>query len=323
VVNARRVEQPLKKGVNGLTWKSNQLTARVNRAAPEPEATVVLDGHFNKPSWSLLHKNILVPLSAQGDFKLTLTLKKRLENFELVVVNPKGEVQREPILIEIAAAQWERAFPKKLPPPKVPELPPKYHFFTPGLNFTVLSYRETRVQSVSQTALTGKFAYRFALGKSGWDLGASGYLTLLPITKNTDSTARFLGLNLRVGYSLPWPREPWQIGLMAGWYYTTMIVSPPTFGFLSMAGPQLFPVVRYRFGSGKAIATYFKWSPVSDSTSLMSLGNYELAAGGAYVIPLMNRRSVSVTLDAASLKLVVGRVTIESLSVSLGGAYGF
>jgi hypothetical protein len=193
----------------------------------------------------------------------------------------------------------------------------------PGLNFSFINYNETRLPATyTEKAITFKLGMSYAVVPSRLTLETGGYYTLLPISKSTAETARFLGVNVRMGYYLPFVHEPWSISLQGGLYYTTMFVTHNAFGFTNMAGPQFFPVLRRSLGSGDAIMVYGKISPVTTATGKL-FADREIAGGGAYVFRLKNGHALPITLDVSSLRLLLDGIQISSSTVSFGFGYGF
>ncbi|MEW6056312.1 MAG: hypothetical protein AB1540_06830 [Bdellovibrionota bacterium] len=313
------------------SFKLNEKEFKVRSTQLASGATqefIVLEGTYPKPDWGLIWKSRRVPLESDGHFKLAVPVTDRAVNVELVAVGPRGEVEAEMIRLYVPKKALAKTEGKSQSASDRKKVPRKKITLSPGLGYSIISYRETDKPNYSETALTAKITYSNVLFKPNWTYGISGYFTALPVTVTDNTQARFLGLNLRVGYSLPGIREPWRITLFGGWYYTTMFVSPQDFGFRNMAGPQLYPVFRRSLNNGNSIVAYFKYSPVSDQSSILSFSNHELAGGGAYVIMLNNGHPLSLTLDIAKMHMVIkDRVAdsesiVDTHSISIGASYG-
>lgn len=201
---------------------------------------------------------------------------------------------------------------KPLPPPPGPP-PPGMHwvrrspfhrklYTSPSLGVTSVHYKEGDT-NYSAIALTGKISTRYALSPR-WDLGGSMYLTLMPLKQTpSDNTARFLGVNARIGYSPKIIPSPWRLSLLTGLYYTRMFVSNDAFGFTDMVGPQLFPVLARLFSTGDSAMIYLKFSPVTNQLSLLSFSNRELAAGFTFARLMKNGHALTFSLDYANMSL--------------------
>lgn len=136
--------------------------------------------------------------------------------------------------------------------------------------------------------------------------------------------ARFLGINLRAGYALPWLKAPWKLSAMVGGYFTTMFVTDNTFGYSNVSGPQFFPTITRSFSNGDSATAYVKFSPIAQSLSLLTPANRELALGGAWNHRLQNGQVLSLSLDFATLSLTTSSgKAIRSTTTTIGAGVGF
>lgn len=154
-------------------------------------------------------------------------------------------------------------------------------------------------------------------------LNASGTITgLLQNVANTD--VRFFGINARFGYRVPSIREPWNLSLGFGGYYSTMSVSSGLFGYQHLIGPQIYPALRYKIDRDHAFATFAKFSPVSGKgVKLLSLENREIAVGMILSRQLEGGGNLSLTTTLTELQLSIKGILVESTSFSLGLGYGW
>jgi hypothetical protein len=156
----------------------------------------------------------------------------------------------------------------------------------------------------SEDAVTIKAEYRFLLFPPYWDLSVGSFFTASPLSTNQSGVdARFLGVNLRLGYRLPFIHEPWEFHIFGGAYYTTMFVTNNAFGYRNELGPQLFPTLRRFFKNGDGISVYFKYSPVTSGFSALTSSNREIAVGGSWLLRLRNQHLVSFSLDYSNVSL--------------------
>ena len=300
--------------ISALEWKSEDLTMDAKAFGDGIVTLVILEGEYNRSDWTLIYdKKKMVPV-VNGEFHLEIPMKDRAIELDFLAIGPLGEIEKENIGIYFKEI---KTFTQK-----AEGRPPKTNFFQFGMNNSVISYDETGVDSYSSVSLTGKSSYSYLIFPPDWDFGTSLYYTLLPITKTGNNAVRFLGVNLRFGYVVPFVTEPWRLSVLGGMYYTTMFVTNDRFGFKNLAGPQLFPALKRTFRGGKAIVSYLKFSPISNGLSLLSLSNRELALGGAYLYPLKNGHSIAFTLDVAIFYFKIRQVEIQSSSISLGLSYG-
>jgi hypothetical protein len=233
--------------------------------------------------------------------------------------------------IDLGVKKWR--IPASLPPPgcniqlelhdrpKRAEVKRTFHF--PSLGFTAIEYFEgSRVRHL-QTALTVKYAVNYLLSKS-WDLGGNIFYTALPLTaaRSDDVRARYLGVNMRAAWIVPWVGMPWRLSIAPGLYYTTMYVTANKFGFKHMAGPQLFPVLRRNFPLNRSAMLYFKYSPIYDRTRI-TFGGREFAGGGSWTMPYTPNHPLSFHLDFSNLNLLLGgKLRIISTSLTLSTSLG-
>ena len=276
--------------------------------------SAVITGTVTVKDISLLYKDDILTVGPSGEFTVSIPIVAQATEVEMYAVSARGDLSKQ--MIGILVPSWQELIhPQKTKPPKT-------RFLSAGISFSQVSVSDSRVDEFEERAVTGKLSVSTLLFSPHWDAGVSGYFTLLPFSANRDDSVRFLGLNLRVGYIVPAIQEPWQLSIQAGFYYTTMFVKSGTFGFQSMAGPQLFPVLRRHFKKGDSASAYLKFSPVTSSFSLAPLTDRELAAGVSYMRPFGNGHTWGAAFDVAQLSLVIEDVTIVSRSYSLGAVLG-
>ena len=254
----------------------------------------------------------------KGKFLIELPISKDLIKANLMAVSSLGEQEKEVfgVYFKNLKGYGKEAILK----------PTRRNFFSAGLSASLISYQETEVDDYSENALTAKLSYSYLLIPPAWDLAASCYFTLLPLRSSNGIIARFLGLNFRVGYILPFIKSPWQMHVLAGMYYTTMFVTTNSFGFRNLAGPQFFPVITRAFKNGSSMTGYFKFSPISSGFAIRSFSNRELAFGLSYALALPNKHPLSFSLDVANVHFKLDRylgITYDSSSISFGAGYGF
>lgn len=201
-----------------------------------------------------------------------------------------------------------------------------------GASISYLDYAQTASGTnvkISEIGITPKIGTTINLS-SKVDLGASAFLTLIPIpmTKTPDgtSTPRFYGINLRIGYKLLGLRTG-NIYLMTGPYFWGMIVPPSdnglNYGVLKLSGPQLFLVGRFLNHAGRTFVGYIKGASILDGDGGMSQ-NHEFAIGAAYQITgHKEKRRLMLNLDIARAAFVVQGESITLNSYSLGISTSF
>jgi hypothetical protein len=312
----------------------------------------VLEGSYTREEWSLVYEAQRIG-TRKGMFRVEIPLSGDRTEFDLVAIGPKGNLERETLVVD---------FEEFVDIQKDPTAGPRKKFnWNLGLGFSYILYSDDRgdpsspdLTSVNELALTVKTAANYWLKYGVLDLGVSAYATVLPLFSSGQARASssataetlskpkisFLGVNARVGYKIGAVKAPWSLTIAAGMYFTTMYqttkftTSGQGFGFTNMAGPQLFPVLRKDLGPGRFWSAYLKLSPVSQNFGLQSLSSHEIGAGGAYGIP-MGKSNAPLALTAdfsrAQLKLFTDRgttttlddttVSIEVTTITLGVSY--
>lgn len=194
----------------------------------------------------------------------------------------------------------------------------------PEVGFTYLRYLDSRIESKHSLLLTPKLAFNVRFHRD-WDVSLASFVNAWQMVSSTSLGARFIGVNLRLGYSPPWPRAPWRLGLHAGAYFLQMIVSPtPAYGFSNLFGPQLYPTFSYTFPKDHTLGLYAKYSPLGFVLNFSLNSAHEIAGGLFYGMTLAPRHRLSIHLDFAALLLeFTSGVAIQSYSLSLGTRYAF
>jgi hypothetical protein len=280
------------------------------------KAYATFNGTYQEKEHTLLWDSIRV-MWQEGPkgpkkFSITVPILEKLQQVKLMSISPMGDVFMEKFFIEFKDwGLWEKARGKAAST--------KNSSWNVAIGPSLVSYSETLEPTFTQWVLTLKGGYQYSLNPK-WSFGVSGYSTALPLASSVDGyTIRFLGINLRAGYALPWLASPWSLSLMGGFYYTTTLGSAPTvFGFENMYGPQLYPVITRMMSKKSSMSFYFKYALVSGSMNLTPQGS-EMAAGATYAYQLRSGKWVSVGLDAARFSLNIDDLFyVQSSSLSLG-----
>ncbi len=283
--------------------------------------TATFRARFKKEGYSLLAgpEFAKVRRDRDGVFTVLADIKSQQTRYPFAMVDPGGTLVQEWIIIEVPRydlfVQTGQKNPRKL-------------FINGGLGVTSISYAETNItgsENFSSIVLSPKISAILILPSPVWSLGFSAYATALQLTSSRDVSARFLGLNARAGYRVPFLPEPWQLTLMAGYYYTTMFVKPASFGYRNVGGPQLFPTVRRAFKTGDFASAYFKYSPIANGVSLLGPTNREIGTGVSYTFSGRRANPLSAYFDYSTfnLDLPLQEFRMSTSSITLGASYGF
>lgn len=308
--------------INGLRLKSTPVVVEESVGA-KVQHYVIIEGLYPKQDWSLIVGKVKLKLDKTGRFKAKTKIESKEKALALAAVGPGGQVEVENLKI------------------LYPDFDPAHknasrHSFSAGVGISMISYSQeatavTNAVTLNEKGITLKGSYVYRLAPPNWDLGITVFGTGAVLSSDIPSTtARFIGANFRVGYAVPQISEPWRLLLMFGGYYTTMIVSPNTFGFQNLSGPQFFPVLRRALSRGDSISSYFKISPVSaGGVSLTNLSSRELAFGVTYNRNLKNGHSMPFSIDYSNLKSSVESpdastsVPVAVSSLTFGIGYNF
>ncbi|MEK6706198.1 MAG: hypothetical protein AABZ06_10450 [Bdellovibrionota bacterium] len=311
-----------------LRFKPKQAVSEINFKNPsqiqiQENGTARIRGTYKlfENGWTLLCNGLKIEKekSAQaGKNSFTITVKAENEKtpFEIQAISPHGKIEKETIILHIPTKGQNGSS----------------HAIVASLGPTLIFHNEsdaTEKIGMSAAALTLKAAYQYLPKSKNWDFAANSFVTLLPLQSRfngiTDDTrTRFLGVNARIGFPMPFIKNPWRLSVLAGLYYTTMFVNNNALGFKNMSGPQLFPMLRRTLTPQQWVFGYFKFSPVASGLRLnfMRLENREIAAGSGWVKALKNGKAISVMIDISKLSLnfedsLRGSVSIISTSYTL------
>lgn len=156
--------------------------------------------------------------------------------------------------------------------------------------------------ALTQLALTAKLFGTYQVGKK-WTLGLGAFGTVISLMNSpaTLPSARFIGINARVGYLFDKPLGGIRWSLSAGWYYTGMMVQNQAYGISAVMGPQI-----YVFGLtlNQKMFFYLKYAPISTTFGFPSFKSNEIAAGGGYRLSGPSEKAPwQVTVDLSYLKI--------------------
>jgi len=299
--------------IQNLMWISDSLQV-ISRKDPENGRMIpmaVCRGRFVREDWTLIGPSgETMPVKPDGQFFFLVPIRSAKRLFQMTAVGPRGEAETEKLALIIP--NWE----KWLASEKSATIKPQAPFsFVPSLGVSSIVYKETGTPDFRELALTGKVSFQIAFSNE-WNLGANVFLNFMPVSASrTDITVRFFGANLRIGYALPFIRNPWRLSLMTGLYYSQMFVTQSRFGYTPMVYPQFYPVLSRRLGTGHSLMAYSKFVPVN------GIKEAEISGGLGLTSLLKNGHSVSTMLDYSVINFTPVRnskISSSSLSLSIG-----
>lgn len=258
--------------------------------------------------------------SQNTSFSFEVPITQEVTKIDLHVVGPDGDLESTSYTLTVPSIKAMLA--------TTATEAAKRNIVFASLGPSMISYSQTSRPSLSEIALTAKVSYQYVLAPPRVDLNVAAYMTLLPLTTSPpEMSARFLGLNLRVGYLLPFALNPWQLSIATGWYYVTMMTSTTLpdnqFGISNVSGPQLFPVVKRILDHGGTISGYAKYSPIAKSLSLLTLSSREIAFGVSWTRSLTNSHPLTIAVDYANVALQEGITEASATTFGVSAGYGW
>lgn len=296
---------------------------------------VMLNGRFKARDGSLTISsmgNRPIKLDQGERFKFRVYLKSKDTRFDLAEVDALGHVKYETLNVNFEG--WQN-FREDL------ELDFKRELqFIPSVGLTSVSYSEDGVEDqshirLSEIVVTPKLTvnYRFL---PRWSLGVNGFFSAFALSSTLQGFSpaipgfvlRFLGVNGRLAYQLSSVRDPWNLSLAMGVYYTTTRPSVENvLGFHDLMGPQFMANLKYRYNLRDSLLATFKFAPVGQGFYLNSLSNHEIALGIGVARAFKDGKHIgSITLDWAKLSIFLsdpakGSAQFNNSTLSLSAAY--
>ncbi len=295
-------------------------TAEVKRGILEGQPIVyaVLEGRFTPPEyaaqdWSLISDIKTIRTDEKGVFRFNLVLAGQVTRVDFVAVSPKGNVYRDQVGViydayDSATTVGASSFKERA-------------YLAAGLGVSALDYRDSTRSGISQTTLIGKLSLDQPIGRGPWILGVNFFSTFAEFSKSTTSSTQIFGANARIGYRVL-ASGRWTLRVYLGLYYTTTYGGSGDFGYSNLMGPQIYPAIAYRLGSGAVAAIYLKYSLVSSGFTFYSTDNREFAAGAQYFFApfksgWLGGKCLGLTADFSWLSLksaTLGTSTFDSMS---------
>ena len=297
--------------INDLKWSDEIIHIHSEPSQNGETFVATIAGTYNRENWKLSKNNKSLTLNPGGGFMFEAIVTKNERAFAFEAVGPKGEVEKETIILTVPF--WERS-------PLEP--PPRRLYFSVGLGVSSISVSETGISNYSSIALTPKLNANYLLIPKVLDLGVSTYFTAFQLTKNENISAHYFGFNTRLGYILPFVTAPWAITLYGGWYFATSFIQNNSFGFRNLSGPQIYPSLKRTLPNGDVVALSFKFSPISNSLKFLSLSSREIAGGLSYIQVLKSGHTLAASFDYSNFEVILNGIDSKTNTLTLGAAYG-
>lgn len=295
--------------ISTLQFESKPFPIEVKQMGDDIEAIIDIKIPVTQEDWTFLLGDEALEVKDHS-LQFTAKLSKRATQLTLSGIGPNGEIETE--RITLAVQDYEQFLEKKSN--KI-----KQWFVGGGLSFTSTSLTQTNIPDFSQSSITGRLGVTWLLLPPSWDLSLSAYGTALVLSANRDYSARFIGINARVRYALPFLREPFRLSIMVGGYFANLFVSPsPDFGYKNATGPQIFPTFRYTVKPGQNLVIYGKFSPVLNGLGFLDFTSRELATGISYSLAFHPDLSVGAGFDFSNMSLEIDQTAINVTTWSIG-----
>ncbi len=223
-----------------------------------------------------------------------------LSSFKIHAVSPTGKVVVETVLIEVP--RWKNIMKKERQNIK------KRAYFVTSLGYSTYSYKETNIDQSNLTFTNLRFDYQSPF----WNISTTARYSIYPIgSNNSDKKLRFIDIDLRSGYTLPFVPFPWKFSLLAGVFYSNMIDNKKTIGYKDLIGMEFYPTVQKIYRKGHIASLYCKIS--ADKRG----------AGFTWYHMLRNHHPVVLMFDYERIDAKYNTIRIDSDVYHLNIGYGF
>jgi hypothetical protein len=304
--------QPLQ----GLEFDDGRPALRPGNKTGDTRPFVKLKGSYKREGWIVIVGTEKPETDDRGRFTIELPVDSKMTYVTVTAVNLRGVQESSEYVLDFP--DWDLFNGNT----RVRE--GRKNIVTLGGGPTYIAYSEDLTQPVTQFGASAWVAYRRLILPPILDFQASVKAFALPITATDGMRFWTVGFNALAGVVLPWPREPYRLGLLVGYYRVHMFQPDNLFGFTSAAGPQLYPYFQYVRPDGNLISGYVKYSPVSNQAQFLTWSdNHEIAGGLSYSRKTGDGTFVKYSVDYTLFKLKIQGIELSSHAVNLGISYDF
>ncbi len=303
--------------IPGLTWRTSKVPIQCTLIDGKYRLYVEIPGTFKGPENSSLQafskKNIEV--SAAGEFMVRSYLEWFQQGVTITAFLGPHQTVSESIWIDGALDNTKPLNCRTGPPPRLNA--------SAGIATTYLNYSEKLGDlRVREDAITGKVGLSYRLIEDWLGLAGNMFGTLFSIahTPSTLPAARFIGVNGRLLFHLPFSPLDWRPSIGVGAYFWSMYVPNDAYGVQGLIGPQLLLSARRRKAEARAATLYLKYAMVGSSLGGLSPGSREIAGGFGYQVNShRSKHAVMATFDLSQLRLGIEEAgnELNLLSASL------
>jgi hypothetical protein len=312
---------------NEVTWTPREnvpITAKYE--AGRLIVNALLTGGYAEKGKSILINSNPVTLDANGTFEVQIPIQAEKTTFEVILIDQEGTTEKLEYTVELA--DWP-AYQQELTShlQEQPEKDTKFHLL-PSLGVTAINYSQSSVSSTSEFSPVGKLGVTRNLSlTSPLELGLNVALTFLPFGSSGSTYVinqiQFLWGDLYCGMNLPWPNSDWNLKIIAGIYYNTMVGNNNNFGYQNALGFELFPVLSKKFANRDIASAYIKFSPVSSSFQFLPLNSHEVAGGLGYTHGFSKNLLLRGAIDFSAWQISYQGVTLDYTMSTASVTYFF
>ncbi len=302
--------------ITGLTWISGPL--RLVRNVSVGTFAVQFSGFFERPDWDLYLSNYKIALKENGEFSILVPIDMNYFKAVFSARGPNGEREHE--IVKVSLNHFFSEKNQTLKTRSWMEKESRNLSMNLGVGSTYLSYQQTDLPRVSETNLSTKIDFIYALDPGVSTLEAGLFSSLLSLNNSPLAGNGLLnwGADVRYGREFLFNEGTWAMYLFGG-FYGLGTFGTDNVGYSGVYGPEVFPAVRYTFQNGSMIGGYAKYSPILSGFGFLNFENAHLSAGLNYYLKpfregILRGIPLGVSLEASRLKMNVLRGDIVSTS---------
>jgi hypothetical protein len=274
-------------GIVDMNLSSSKIQVVLMPRNGKLEPLVEVRGTYARPGWSLYVRSPggKTKLSTENEFVVFAFLHARYSNLNFVAEGPDGEVETEELYVFAPEAQEFR----------IGELWGELLVSLGGAGF---SYTQTGFTEFdSKTAVLG-LNYVTPSWVSRWGWAADLNFTFLTVSSTPiHDGPELLQLKGDATYlAVPEVGRKWNLHLLAGLSYLTLLSNGAPFGFSSLIAPDLGLSAKRELKNDSAIVGSFHYVPISGIISFSEFG-YDLTLGWTKTLKNLHRFEADMVIS--------------------------
>lgn len=276
------------------------LVARESKLRPLVEISL----SFKRPGWTIESQGArLLPSSDPTEYRIPAYLNGRINQISLVAKGPKGESESETLYLYAPDAQefevvssWDRVL------------------LTSGLSG--LNYYQTGFGGFRSLSLLLSAQYATPPDRpSRWGLFGTADVTVLTMIEspNVGASPNLIQAKGDVMFRVTSLRPKlWNVFLLAGVNYTTMLSDGGPFGFANLVAPDLGVRARYLLSSKTAVVGDIHYVPVDHLTAFHDRG-LDLSLSWSQILSNFHRAEIGLSFSTLNYQ----PDTVSTIQVNL------